>query len=147
MIRPLLAQSQIYSAVGHSPTTDGGLTNTKRPRGAVGAILLHTDQSAGYPWSVVRTSNGSWRFDIARSGNDTTPFLKIRSWMTDDAGRRMIKLAGRDLDELRAKAAARDFQPVKLGLKGKIDLKSEVKRVEAPNVAGILRGRDPKLRY
>ena len=37
-------------------------------RGAVGAILLHTDQSAGYPWSVVRTSTGSWRFDIARSG-------------------------------------------------------------------------------
>ena len=115
-------------------------------RGAVGAILLHTDQSAGYPWSVVRTSNGSWRFDIARSGNDTTPFLKIRSWMTDDAARRMIKLAGHDLDELRAKAATRNFQPVNLGLKGKIDLKSEVKRVEAPNVAGILRGRDPKLR-
>jgi hypothetical protein len=115
-------------------------------RGAVGAILLHTDQSAGYPWSVVRTSNGSWRFDIARSGNDTTPFLEIRSWMTDDAARRMIKLADLNLDELRAKAAARDFQPVKLGLKGKIDLKSEVKRVEAPNVAGILSGRDPKLR-
>ena len=35
-------------------------------RGAAGVILLHTDQSAGYPWSVVRTSNGSWRFDIAR---------------------------------------------------------------------------------
>src|SRR5437667_4237235 len=116
-------------------------------RGAVGAILLHTDQSAGYPWSVVRTSNGSWRFDIARSGNDPTPFLKIRSWMTDDAARRMIKLAGQDLDELRAKAATRNFQPVNLGLKGKIDLTSEVKRVEAPNVAGILRGRDPKLRY
>ncbi|MGH9931160.1 MAG: hypothetical protein ACREA9_18280, partial [Pyrinomonadaceae bacterium] len=36
-------------------------------RGAAGVILLHTDQSAGYPWSVVRTSNGSWRFDIARN--------------------------------------------------------------------------------
>src|ERR1051325_4627609 len=43
-------------------------------RGAVGAILLHTDQSAGYPWSVVRTSNGAWRFDIARTPQDTTPF-------------------------------------------------------------------------
>src|SRR5713226_2285559 len=39
-------------------------------RGAVGAILLHTSESAGYPWSVVRTSNGSWRFDIARGAND-----------------------------------------------------------------------------
>src|ERR1043165_7644212 len=33
-------------------------------RGAIGAILLHTSESAGYPWSVVRTSNGSWGFDI-----------------------------------------------------------------------------------
>lgn len=114
-------------------------------RGAAGVLLLHTDESAGYPWSVVRTSNGSWRFDIARTSNET-PFLKIRSWMTDDAARRMMKLAGHDLSDLRAKAASRDFQPLKLNLKGKINLKSEVKRVQAPNVAGILPGRDPKLR-
>jgi len=115
-------------------------------RGAVGAILLHTDQSAGYPWSVVRTSNGSWRFDIARNAGDETPFLKIRSWVTDDAARRIMKLAGQDLDNLRAKAASRDFQPLALNLKGKINLKSEVKRVLAPNVVGILPGSDPKLR-
>jgi Zn-dependent M28 family amino/carboxypeptidase len=114
-------------------------------RGAAGVILLHTDQSAGYPWSVVRTSNGSWRFDIARTSNET-PFLKMRSWMTDDSARRMIKLAGLDLADLRTRAASRDFTPIDLGLKGKINLKSEVKRVEAPNVAGILPGRDPKLR-
>src|SRR6476660_5475871 len=53
-------------------------------RGAAGVILLHTDESAGYPWSVVRTSNGSWRFDIARTANDATPFLQFRSWMTDE---------------------------------------------------------------
>src|SRR5690242_9649456 len=81
-------------------------------RGAVGAILLHTDQSAGYPWSVVRTSNGSWRFDIARTANDTTPFLQFRSWVTDPAARRMMKLAGQDLDALRTQAATRDFKSV-----------------------------------
>jgi Zn-dependent M28 family amino/carboxypeptidase len=115
-------------------------------RGAAGVILLHTAESAGYPWSVVRTSNGSWRFDIARTAGDDTPFLKIRSWVTDDAARRIMKLAGQDLDNLRSKAASRDFQPVALNLKGKINLKSEVKRVEAPNVVGILPGSDPKLR-
>ena len=115
-------------------------------RGAVGAILLHTDQSAGYPWSVVRTSNGSWRFDIARGANDSTPFLQFRSWVTDDAARRLMKLAGQDLDALRTKAATREFQPVNLGLKGKLNLKSEVKRVAASNVVGILEGSDPQLR-
>jgi len=115
-------------------------------RGAAGAILLHTDQSAGYPWSVVRTSNGSWRFDIARTTTDPTPYLKIRSWVTDDAAHRLMKLAGQDLDALRVKAASRDFQPVKLGLKGKLNLKSEVKRVAAPNVVGVLEGSDARLK-
>ena len=94
----------------------------------------------------MRTSNGAWRFDIARNPGDNTPFLNVRSWVTDSAARMIMKLAGRDLDDLRAKAAARDFQPLALNLKGKINLKSEVKRVQAPNVAGILPGRDARLR-
>jgi Zn-dependent M28 family amino/carboxypeptidase len=115
-------------------------------RGAAGVILLHTDESAGYPWSVVRTSNGSWRFDIARGQNDPAPFLQFRSWMTDESAQRLMRLAGQDLDTLRTQAAARSFQPIKLELKGELNLKSEVQRVAAPNVAGILEGRDPKLR-
>lgn len=115
-------------------------------RGAAGVILLHTDESAGYPWSVVRTSNGSWRYDIARGNGDRTPFLKMRSWMTDDAAHKLMRLAGQDLDALRRQAASRDFQPIKLNLKASIDIKSEVKRVEAPNVAAVIQGRDARLR-
>lgn len=115
-------------------------------RGAAGVILLHTDESAGYPWSVVRTSNGSWRFDIARGEGDSTPFLKMRSWMTNDSARRMMQLAGQNLDDLRRQAASRDFQPIKLNLTAAIDIRSELKRVKAPNVVAILPGRDPKLR-
>ena len=115
-------------------------------RGAIGAILLHTSESAGYPWSVVRTSNGSWRFDIARTSSDKTPFLKIRSWMTDDAAHRMFALAGLNLDDLRKQATSRDFQPVKMNLNASINLNSELKRVEAPNVVAILPGSDPRLR-
>ncbi len=115
-------------------------------RGAAGVILLHTTESAGYPWSVVRTSNGAWRFDIARGEGDKTPFLKFRSWVTDEAAHRIMRAAGQDLEALRRAAASRDFKPVKLNLRASIDLKSEVKRVEAPNVAAILPGRDPALR-
>lgn len=115
-------------------------------RGAAGVILLHTDESAGYPWSVVRTSNGSWRFDIARGEGDSTPYLKLRSWMTNDSARRMMQLAGQNLEDLRRQAASRDFRPVRLNLTASINIKSELKRVKAPNVIGILPGRDPKLR-
>lgn len=115
-------------------------------RGAVGALLLHTDESAGYPWSVVRTSNGNWRFDLARDEKDKTPYLPVRAWMSDDSAHRLFAMVGMDIDELRRKAALCDFTPIALGLKGAIRLKSEVKKVEAPNVAGILEGRDATLK-
>lgn len=115
-------------------------------RGAAGVILLHTTESAGYGWNVVRTSNGSWRFDIERTSGDQTPYLQFRSWMTDEAAQRMMRMAGLNLGLLRKQAASRDFRPLKLNLKGKLDLNSEVKHVKAPNVVAVLPGRDPKLR-
>jgi Zn-dependent M28 family amino/carboxypeptidase len=115
-------------------------------RGAAGAILLHTTESAGYPWSVVRTSNGSWRFDIARDSSDSTPFLGMRAWMTDDAANRMMRMAGQDLNSLRHAAAKRDFRPVDLKLRASVDLRSEVKKVESANVVATFPGRDPALK-
>ncbi|HEX8747279.1 MAG TPA: M28 family peptidase, partial [Pyrinomonadaceae bacterium] len=115
-------------------------------RGAAGVILIHTDESAGYPWGVVRTSNGSWRFDLSRGANSNVPFLKMRSWVTNDTAQKIFRLAGQDLDDLRRRAASRDFQPVKLSAKASIVLKSEVKRVESMNVAGVLQGSDPVRR-
>ncbi len=144
-------------ATAAEPTLFGGRTLTyygrwtykfeeAARRGAVGAILLHTDESAGYPWSVVRTSNGSWRFDIARTEADSTPYLNLRSWMTDEAARKLMTLAGQDVAALRQAAASRDFKPVNLGVRASIDLRSEVKRVESANVAAIFPGRDAALR-
>lgn len=115
-------------------------------RGAAGVILIHTNESAGYPWGVVRTSNGSWRFDIARASNGNAPYLKMRSWVTNDTAQKIMSLAGQDLNELRRRAASRDFQPVKLNAKASIEIRSELKRVESMNVAGILPGSDARLK-
>jgi Zn-dependent M28 family amino/carboxypeptidase len=115
-------------------------------KGAAGVILIHTDESAGYGWNVVRTSNGSWRFDIARTAGDKTPFLQMRSWMTEGAARRIFTQAGKNLDQLREQAKTRTFQPVKLGVSAKIDLKSELKKLDSNNVVGVLEGSDAKLK-
>lgn len=115
-------------------------------RGAAGVILIHTTESAGYGWNVVRTSNGNWRYEIARSAGDQTPFLKIKSWMTDDAAGRILKLAGLNIEQLRASAAKRGFKPVNTGLKVNLNLKSEFKTFDSPNVVGRLDGSDSKLK-
>jgi Zn-dependent M28 family amino/carboxypeptidase len=115
-------------------------------RGAAGVILIHTTDSAGYGWNVVRTSNGNWRYEIARTPNDKTPFLKAKSWITYDAAKKMLAANDLSIDELTAAAKARGFKPVKTGLKLKLDLRSELQTFDSPNVVGVVDGSDAKLR-
>ncbi|HXF42907.1 MAG TPA: M28 family peptidase, partial [Pyrinomonadaceae bacterium] len=115
-------------------------------RGAAGVILIHTTESAGYGWNVVRTSFGGVRSEIFRSSSDKTPFLSVMSWTTNEAAARLLALANLNLDELRAAAASRDFKPVKTGIRVKLDLRLDLKRFSSPNILGIIPGRDPKLK-
>jgi len=114
-------------------------------RGAAGVLLIHTDSSAGYGWNVVRTSNGNWRYEIARSRRDKTPYLQVKSWITNETAQKIFRLAGKDLDALRRAATRRDFTPVDLGLKAKLELKSELKRFNSPNIIGLVKGSDRRL--
>ena len=114
--------------------------------GAAGVILIHTNESAGYGWNVVRTSNGNWRFDVARTANDKTPFLQFRSWIIEDAARKIFAQSGKNLDEMREKAKSRDFQPVNLNLRAKLDVQSETKKLDSNNVVGVWEGADKKLK-
>lgn len=115
-------------------------------RGAAGVILIHTTESAGYGWNVVRTSFGGARSDIARAAGSTEPFLKLMSWMTEASARAVMEKAGIDFDGLRHKAATRNFRPVKTNLRVKIDLKAEMRSFESPNIVGKIDGGDPKLK-
>lgn len=114
-------------------------------RGAAGVFLIHTTDSAGYGWNVVRTSNGNWRYEIARTRSDKTPFLPVKAWITDDSAKKIFRSAKLDLDKLKKDAQRRDFSPVRMGVAAKLDLNSEVKQLNSPNVVGIVKGSDPKL--
>ena len=115
-------------------------------RGAAGVILIHTDSSAGYGWNVVRTSNGNWRYEVQRTARDKTPYLDMKSWVTNDVAEKILKQAKLDLDDLRDKAKRRGFKPVKTGVRVSLDLKSEIQTSDSPNVVGLVEGRDPKLK-
>ena len=115
-------------------------------RGAAGVILIHTTESAGYGWNVVRTSNGNWRYEIARTATDKTPFLRFKSWVTNETAIGIMTTAGLDLETLKTKAKSRDFLPVKTGLSVKLDLQSETKTFDSPNVVGMVEGSDAKLK-
>ncbi len=116
-------------------------------RGAAGLILIHTDESAGYGWNVVETSlGGSWRFEVERDSNDNTPFLPMKSWVTNETAKRIFAQAGKNLDELREKAKSKKFKPVKLGIRARLNQKYDLKRVKSNNVVGYFEGRDARLK-
>lgn len=112
-------------------------------QGAAGAIIIHTTPSAGYPWQVVQTSWSGEQFDLPDEGE---PRIQVAGWTTEDAARKLMKMAGQDLDALVKSARSRDFKPVPLGITTSISLTNQVDKVETANVAGLLRGSDPKLR-
>ena len=111
-------------------------------QGAVGAIVIHTTPSAGYPWQVVQTSWTGEHFQLP-AGDE--PRLQVEAWVTEDAARRLLAGAGLALDELETAARSRDFEPVSLGLTTSIDLNAEISGTRSGNVLGILEGGDPEL--
>jgi Zn-dependent M28 family amino/carboxypeptidase len=113
-------------------------------RGAAGAILIHTNESAGYGWSVVRNSWGGERFGLVPEAN--TPALKLKSWVTDEAARRIAQMGGQNLDQLRQSAASRAFKPITLNAKVDLTLRTQAQRLTSPNVVAIYRGNDPTLK-
>jgi Zn-dependent M28 family amino/carboxypeptidase len=111
-------------------------------QGAAGAIVIHTNSSAGYPWQVVQTSWTGTQFELPANGG---PRLQFAAWLTQDATRRLLSHAGFELDQLTAAAKRRDFQPVSLGVQTSLQLNNKITNIESGNVVGRLQGSDPSL--
>jgi hypothetical protein len=111
-------------------------------QGAVGAIIIHTEPSAGYPFQVVQTSWTGEQFELPAGDEPRSP---IQAWATEDAVRQLVAFAGQDLDKLREAADNRDFQPVPLGIRTSISMDVSLKRVQSANVLGLIKGSDPEL--
>jgi Zn-dependent M28 family amino/carboxypeptidase len=112
-------------------------------KGADAVILIHTDDAAGYPWSVVRNSWGGESSFVQRAPGQ--PALHLSSWVTQQVASDLFKAAGYDLDTLTKAAASRDFKPVALGFKLSATIASKIRPFETANVVARLTGSDPKL--
>ena len=110
--------------------------------GAAGVLLIHTDASASYGWSVVQNAWLPERFQLA-AGVLGTP---MQGWMSDATARALFQAAGKDLDTLRAEAETKAFKPVVLNARLKGEMKADVRAVEQYNIAGVVPGTDPKLK-
>ncbi len=113
-------------------------------RGAAGALIVHETGPAGYPFSVVQ-GNLNEKFDLVTPDKNMGR-ANIEGWLSNDAARRLFKMAGQDLDALKKQATSRDFKPVPLGLKASMGVKNAMRTIESRNVLGKIEGSDPQLK-
>jgi Zn-dependent M28 family amino/carboxypeptidase len=110
-------------------------------QGAAGALLIHTDESATYPWQVVQSSWSGTQYSLPPQPGE--PALGIKGWITDAAAKDLARRGGRDLDTMRAAASKRGFKAVSLSTKAAATLNQRSARKTAPNVIGVLKGTNP----
>ncbi len=111
-------------------------------QGAAGAIIIHTDPSAGYPWQVVQSSFSGEQFELPAGAE---PRVQVTAWLTETAAGRLVQLGGHDLAQLLAAAREREFHPVPLGVRTSLAMKTVIRSTRSANVIGILKGTDPVL--
>jgi Zn-dependent M28 family amino/carboxypeptidase len=107
-------------------------------QGAAGALLIHTPESATYPWQVVQSSWSGTQYRIPTPSGMQA--LRIKAWLTDEAAKRLVAAGGKNLDELRSAATTRGAKAVDLGVSVEGTIEQTVNRRTSPNVIGVLKG-------
>ncbi|WP_340105123.1 M28 family peptidase [Rhodohalobacter sp. 8-1] len=114
--------------------------------GALGAIIIHTTPTAGYPWDVVSNSWGRERFALKSGGDGGTQQPEFNGWFTQESSERLFSAAGMALDEMLNAANSPDFTPVSLeGVTLGVDLSATYSDMSSRNVIGKIEGSDPEL--
>jgi hypothetical protein len=116
---------------------------TAAAHGAIGALIIHTTASAGYPWQVLSSSADGMRIDLP-PGDE--PRLQFQGWVTEEGARKLARLSGQELDALRMQAENKSFRPVPMPVRTSFEMPIERRTTMSANVVGKVQGTDPKLR-
>jgi len=108
--------------------------------GAAGILMIHTAESATYPWSTV---TASWTGEQVRLEQPATSLLAA-GWLRDSSAAVLIHDGGQDLERLTSQAWTRTFKPVPLALTINLTVRSALRRSRTVNVIGRLPGRGPR---
>jgi Zn-dependent M28 family amino/carboxypeptidase len=108
-------------------------------RGAIGALVIHETEAAGYGWSVAAAGAGE-NVTLANQGDSSS--LSFQGWLHNDAATDLLARAGHDLNELRTLARHEDFTAFELeDVSLSVDLDIAITRFDSHNVLGLLPGK------
>jgi len=110
-------------------------------RGAKACLIIHTNETAGYPFSVVRPLEGA---QLKREPG--RPALAFAGWLTSEAGDKLLGLSGRTVDSALEQANTKGFKPYSLGINLRGRISTRVEKFVSNNVIGMVEGSDPALK-
>ncbi len=107
-------------------------------RGAIGALIIHEPQGAGYGWNVVQSAMGE-NFNIVLPAGAQQPVL-LQGWVQQSVAADLLKRAGYDYNSVKRQAQTASFKPIDLKANFSADIPVTLARITSRNVIGKLTG-------
>lgn len=107
-------------------------------RGAAGILLIHTDETAGYDWNVVKNS---WSGEELFINSDLQNNLKFRGWIKESSLKKVLESKYIDLEALYESTNSREFQASDLGFQIHIKGKNSFRDITSQNVIAEIPGK------
>jgi Zn-dependent M28 family amino/carboxypeptidase len=107
-------------------------------RGAIGALVVHETDAAGYPWKVVQSPAGE-SYNIVLPPDAQQPVL-LQGWIQRGVAKALLKRAGYDYETVKRDARTAAFKPIDLKANFSIDANVTVDKIQSQNVIGKLTG-------
>jgi Zn-dependent M28 family amino/carboxypeptidase len=109
-------------------------------QGAAAAVIIHSDASAGYPFSVLTSSLSGPRMSLDNEG-EGAGLLSVEAWMTHASAERLLGLAGQNLEKLEKAASETGFKARPLNITANFHFKVGAQHGVSKNVIGVLPGK------
>ena len=113
-----------------------------RARARPASLIVHETGPAGYPFAVVQGNLGE-KFDLVTPDKNMGR-ASIEGWISLDAAKQLLKMAGQDFDALKKQAAdARVQAGAARRSRRRSRSRNTMRTIESRNVAGEARGQRP----
>ena len=116
-------------------------------QGAAAAIVIHEEEPAGYPWSVVENSWQGPQLDLQRDdlGNDR---VILEGWIRDSTLNNVLNFTGFNYDALKEIALEKTFSAFSLrGLTLNSEIHNKVRYLQSHNIAALKKGTSQSDEY
>ena len=107
-------------------------------RGAIGALVIHETEGAGYGWNTVQAPAGE-NYAVRLAPGARQPVL-LQGWMQLPVAVDLFRRAGLDFETVKRQARVAGFRPIDLGATFSTNLAARVEHVESRNVIARLPG-------